>query len=151
MKAVAEEEGDDSSYSEPVAFTTDRSSVDPGVDLGLPLADENDGVLRAFPGAEGGGMYTTGGRGGKVYHVTNLNDSGAGSFRAAAEASGKRIVVFDVAGTVHPDERPAHPERQPHRCGADRPGRRRLHRRRHGRGRRRQRDHSLYAFQVLRS
>ena len=101
VKAVAEEEGDDSSYSEPVAFTTDRSSVDPGVDLGLPLADENDGVLRAFPGAEGGGMYTTGGRGGKVYHVTNLNDSGAGSFRAAAEASGKRIVVFDVAGTVH--------------------------------------------------
>ena len=51
VKAVAEEEADDSSYSEPVAFTTDRSSVDPGVDLGLPLADENDGVLRGFPGA----------------------------------------------------------------------------------------------------
>lgn len=100
VKAVAGEDGDDSSYSEAVAFTTDRASVDPGVDLGLPLANENDGVLRAFPGAEGGGMYTTGGRGGTVYHVTNLNNSGAGSFRAAAEASGKRIIVFDVAGTI---------------------------------------------------
>lgn len=100
VKAVAGEDGDDSSYSEAVVFTTDRAPVDPGVDLGLPLANENDGVLRAFPGAEGGGMYTTGGRGGKIYHVTNLNNSGAGSFRAAAEASGKRIIVFDVAGTI---------------------------------------------------
>ena len=56
--------------------------------------------IPAFPGAEGGGMYAFGGRGGKVITVTNLNDRGPGSFREACEQGGARIVVFNVAGVI---------------------------------------------------
>lgn len=58
----------------------------------------------AFPGAEGGGKFSFGGRGGKVYIVTNLADSGPGTYREACEAAGPRIVVFNVAGIIHLDK-----------------------------------------------
>ncbi len=62
---------------------------------------EGDEKALAFSGAEGFGKFTTGGRGGKIFIVSNLNDKGPGSFREAAEAKGKRIIVFAISGTIH--------------------------------------------------
>lgn len=68
--------------------------------LVLPYIARAAGPLPAFPGAEGAGASTPGGRGGRVIFVTSLADSGPGSFRAACEATGPRIVIFRVAGTI---------------------------------------------------
>ncbi|MET0392624.1 MAG: polysaccharide lyase [Chitinophagaceae bacterium] len=70
----------------------------------IPFASRPDDLpqatIPAFPGAEGGGKYSFGGRGGKVLVVTNLDDDGYGSFRWACEQGGARIIVFNVAGII---------------------------------------------------
>lgn len=86
------------------------TALGPGISAGSceviegPGPDPEPGVLRAFPGAEGFGRDASGGRGGSVYHVTNLNDSGAGSFRDAVSEP-NRMVVFDVGGVINVGER----------------------------------------------
>ena len=62
-------------------------------------------TIPAFPGAEGGGRHAFGGRGGRVFVVTSLDDSGPGTFREACEAGGPRIVVFNVAGIIRLKDR----------------------------------------------
>ena len=64
-------------------------------------ADLPQAPVPAFPGAEGAGAHSFGGRGGKVYVVTNLDDSGPGTLREAVESAGPRMVVFNVAGIIH--------------------------------------------------
>lgn len=108
VKSVTDD-GRQSFYSDYIEVSTGKQS---GGGLPEALADvygamkipeaEEDGAARAFPGAEGGGMFTTGGRGGKILHVTSLDDTGAeGTLRWAVKQSGARVIVFDVAGIIH--------------------------------------------------
>ena len=87
----------------------DQVEVPPGWSYDLTYDEKKPDVViknfrpnrpPAFPGAEGFGKYAIGGRGGRVIAVTNLNDDGPGSFRAACDAEGPRTVVFRVSGTI---------------------------------------------------
>jgi len=70
-------------------------------DFKIPSEEDGHGKALAFPGAEGAGMFTSGGRGGKVYHVTNLLDKGQGSLRYGIEQVERPCtIVFDVAGII---------------------------------------------------
>lgn len=78
----------------------DAKNGKPYIPWAAKPSDLPQAMIPAFPGAEGGGAYTFGGRGGKVYVVTTLADSGPGSLREACEQGGARIVVFNVAGII---------------------------------------------------
>jgi hypothetical protein len=67
----------------------------------IPPTSSEATISLAFPTAEGFGKYTKGGRGGKVFIVSNLKDDGEGTLRKAVTAKEPRIVVFSVSGTIH--------------------------------------------------
>lgn len=78
----------------------DAKNGKPYIPWAAKPSDLPQSKILAFPGAEGGGAYSFGGRGGKVYVVTTLADAGPGSLREACEQGGARIIVFNVAGII---------------------------------------------------
>jgi hypothetical protein len=83
------------------AIQADEKKGKPFILWAAKSTDLPQAKIPAFPGAEGGGAYTTGGRGGKVFVVKSLEDRGPGTFREACEEGSPRIIVFNVAGIIH--------------------------------------------------
>ena len=82
------------------AIEADSEKGKPFIPWAQKPSDLPQAKIPAFPGAEGGGAYSFGGRGGKVFVVTSLADRGHGTFREACEQGGARIIVFNVAGII---------------------------------------------------
>ncbi len=98
--AVAQKLSDEAWAKALPAIQKDAQNGKPYVPWAAKPDDLPQAKIPAFPGAEGGGAYSFGGRGGKVIVVSNLNDSGPGSFREACEQGGARTIVFNVAGII---------------------------------------------------
>ncbi len=100
IKAEAEKLSNEAWERAKVIVEQDASHGKPYVPWASRPTDLPQASIPAFPGAEGGGMYSFGGHGGKVYTVTSLEDRGPGTLREALEQGGARIVVFNVSGII---------------------------------------------------
>ena len=112
LQAVANERQAASNHRSESIFAAQKAELAEWAAKGKPYlpgaekpSDLPQASIPAFPGAEGGGMFTCGGRGGRVIVVTSLADTGPGTFREACEAAGPRVVVFNVAGIIRLESR----------------------------------------------
>lgn len=100
IKADAEKRSNEAWEKAKIIVEKEAAQGKPFIPWASRPTDLPQASIPAFPGAEGGGMYSFGGRGGKVITVTSLNDRGPGTLREALETGGARIIVFNVAGII---------------------------------------------------